>query len=190
MLMCLALIACAQAPRSPGLEVAEPSALPRIVSLNPCLDAILVEVAAPQQILALSHYSHDPSASSIPQSLARKYPITGGTAEEVFALQPDLVLASSFIAPATKRALERLDLRVETFGGVGSFDESIAQIEQIAALARREAQGRCAGAALVSGSRTPGAPATAPITVSAANVDLSAAVATRPDRGGRGLACF
>mgnify|MGYP000355960308 CR=1 FL=1 len=38
---------------------------PAFVSLNPCLDALLVEIAAPRQILALSHYSRDASSSSL-----------------------------------------------------------------------------------------------------------------------------
>ena len=82
------------APQTPAEDVA--SDLPRIVSLNPCLDAILVEVAEPEQILALSHYSADPAASSIPQDIARRYDVTGGTVEEVIALEPDIVLASTF----------------------------------------------------------------------------------------------
>ena len=37
----------------------------RVVSLNPCLDVILVHVADRAQIAAISHYSHEPSSSSI-----------------------------------------------------------------------------------------------------------------------------
>jgi len=139
-----ALLFAACADSDPSLSPASESAVkaPRVVSLNPCLDAILVELAAPEQILALSHYSHDASASSIPQPIARQFAITGGTAEEILALQPDIVLASSFIAPATKAALERLGLRVETFGGARSLEESLEQIGRLAALMEREAEGR------------------------------------------------
>ncbi|WP_349511793.1 ABC transporter substrate-binding protein [Erythrobacter sp. NFXS35] len=114
---------------------------PAIVSLNPCLDAILVEVAAPGQVMALSHYSRDPGSSSIPQDIAAGFAITGGTAEEIIALAPDLVLASSFIAPATRSALEDAGLRVETFGSPRSVNESIAQVREVAALAGREQAG-------------------------------------------------
>nr|WP_298928744.1 ABC transporter substrate-binding protein [uncultured Erythrobacter sp.] len=107
---------------------------PTIVSLNPCLDAILVEVAAPDQILALSHYSRDPASSSIPAETAQNFAITGGTAEEVFALQPDIVLASTFIAPSTLTALEGLGLKVETFGSPASIEDSIVQVERVGAL--------------------------------------------------------
>jgi len=132
----LALASC-------SAPVPEPrqSDTPTFVSLNPCLDAILVEVAAPEQILALSHYSRDPAASSMDVARASEFGVTGGTAEEVFALKPDVVLASSFIDPATRAALERADLRVETFGSPASVEESLAQVRGVAALAGRAEAG-------------------------------------------------
>lgn len=114
---------------------------PTIVSLNPCLDAILVDVADPAQILALSHYSRDPSSSSIEQGVARRFDVTGGTVEEILALEPDIVLASAFIAPATRNALERLGLRVETFGSPISVAESLEQVRDLAALTGNEDAG-------------------------------------------------
>ena len=107
---------------------------PTFVSLNPCLDAILVDVAAPEQVLALSHYSRDPSASSMDVERAREFGVTGGTAEEVLALDPDIVLASVFIAPATKSAFERLGLRVETFDSPVTTKASADQIRRLGGL--------------------------------------------------------
>lgn len=117
------------------------SAHPTIVSLNPCIDAILVEVAAPDQVLALSHYSRDPASSSIPQAVAARYDVTGGTAEEVIALQPDVVLASTFLPQPTRNALERAGLRVETFGSPTSVAASIAQVRAVVAVAGRGLEG-------------------------------------------------
>jgi iron complex transport system substrate-binding protein len=57
-LIALALGACTPAP---AREAAHPS----VVSLNPCTDAILAEVADPAQIAGLSSYSSDPAASSM-----------------------------------------------------------------------------------------------------------------------------
>ncbi|MEO9462707.1 MAG: ABC transporter substrate-binding protein [Marinomonas sp.] len=129
-LACLSLGACSVS------ETAQPSSkTPTIVSLNPCIDAILVEVAQPEQILALSHYSGDPNAASMDVSRAREFGVTGGTAEEIIALQPDIVLASSFIAPATRNALERLELNVATFGIASDAETSAAQIREVAKLA-------------------------------------------------------
>ncbi|MEM7666625.1 MAG: ABC transporter substrate-binding protein [Pseudomonadota bacterium] len=114
---------------------------PTFVSLNPCLDAILIEVAEAEQILALSHYSRDPSSSSIDVERARAFGVTGGTAEEVLALEPDIVLASSFIAPTTRTAFERLGLRVETFGSPATVEESLDQVRRMAELTGLEQAG-------------------------------------------------
>ena len=118
-------------------EVAEPphTTHPTIVSLNPCADAILAEVTAPGQLLAISHYSHDPAASSMPLAQAMRYPATGGTAEEVLALAPDVVVASSFLAPSTRAALTRGGVRVETVGITSTLAESLAQVRQLGELA-------------------------------------------------------
>jgi iron complex transport system substrate-binding protein len=137
----IAVASCAPAEPDPHGAATETNARPTVVSLNPCLDAILVEVAEPSQVLALSHYSRDPAASSIPQEIARNYGFTGGTAEEVIALSPDLVLASIFIAPATRDALERAGLRVETFGSPTSTAESVEQVRGLAQAVGREPQG-------------------------------------------------
>lgn len=126
---------------SAPVEQAAGEGAPSFVSLNPCTDAIIAEVAGPDQVLALSHYSRDPAASSMDVELAIQFGVTGGTAEEVIALNPDIVLAGAFIAPATKAALEAAGLQVETFGSPGTAEESIDQIERLASLAGRAQEG-------------------------------------------------
>lgn len=137
-LAALGLGNCAPAATDLSAEAAHPS----IASLNPCLDAILVEVARPGQVAALSHYSRDPSASSIPSAVARRYRTTGGTVEELIALEPDIVLASTFTDPATRSAMERLDMRVATFGIAGSVADSLVQVEEIGRIAGRQEAAR------------------------------------------------
>lgn len=134
--LAMGLCACAPAPAP-----APPEGQVRFVSLNPCTDAILVEVADPAQVLAISHYSIDPAASSIAPERARRFAATGGTAEEVAALRPDVVLAGSFIAPATRAALTDLGFRTESFAIAANVEQSIAQIRRIAALAGHPARG-------------------------------------------------
>lgn len=126
--LALMLAAC-----SGGQPVPAASDQPTIVSLNPCADAILAEIAAPGQLLAISHYSHDPRASSMPAERAAQFPAIGGTAEEVLALAPDVVVADAFIQPATRRALEQAGIAVETIGIAGSLDDSLAQITTLGA---------------------------------------------------------
>lgn len=151
-LLCLAACA-APAPLRP-----DDPAHPTIVSLNPCLDAILVEIAPPAQVLALSHYSRDPSSSSIPAGIAARYGVTGGTAEEVIAARPDLVLASIFLPQPTRSALERAGLRVETFGSPTSIAESAQQVRAVAALAGRAGEGEALAARIAAPARPLGPP--------------------------------
>jgi len=134
-LLAIALVACAAPPperRADG---------PTIVSLNPCTDAILAEVADPAQLLAVSHYSHDPRATSMPLAEARRFRATGGTVEQVLALDPDVVVASAFLPPATAQAFDRLGIRVEAFGIVPDLAENAAQIHRLAALAGHPERG-------------------------------------------------
>jgi iron complex transport system substrate-binding protein len=155
--LALALSACAPAAPSSRRDAAHPT----IVSLNPCIDAILVEVAGPEQVLALSHYSRDPGSSSIPAATAARYGVTGGTAEEVIAAEPDLVLASIYLPAPTKSALERAGLTVATFGSPTSVAESIAQVREVARLAGRTPEGEALAARIAAPVAPPGAPISA-----------------------------
>jgi iron complex transport system substrate-binding protein len=159
-LVVLVLAGCSAAP---AREAAP--AVRKIVSLNPCTDAVLVEVADPQQILALSSYSSDPASSSMDLAVARRFRAVDGTVEEVIALQPDLVLGSTFVAPATRDALAQLGFRYEGFGINPSVADSLAQIRTIAALAGHPQRGEVLigriEAALAANAPPPGPPATA-----------------------------
>ena len=144
-------------------ELSERGPLPKhptIVSLNPCTDAILAEVAPPSQVLALSHYSRDPAASSMDPAKAREFGTTGGTVEEVLALDPDVVIASDFLAPATRAALADLDIRVETVGIAGDVESSLRQVRKLARVAGRPERGEALAAEIASAVRArPAAPA-------------------------------
>jgi iron complex transport system substrate-binding protein len=152
----LMLSACGPRPESG----ADPDiAGPTIVSLNPCADAILAEVAGEGQLLAISHYSHNPATSSMDPASARRWPAIGDTVEEVLAYKPDVVVAGIFIQPSTQRALERLGIRVVTIDVVGSFEESDAQIRDLAALTGHPERGERLVAEIGEGLRRHAAPA-------------------------------
>ena len=119
-----------------------PAAAPlRIVSINPCVDAILMHVADPAQIAGISHYSKDPRASSITMAQAARFAATSGTAEEVVALAPTLVIAGAHVAPATIAALRRMDIALLQLGVPETIAESRDQIRQIAAAAGHPERG-------------------------------------------------
>jgi iron complex transport system substrate-binding protein len=134
---------------------------PTIVSLNPCTDAILAEVADPAQILAISHYSKDPRSSSMDAATARDLPSTRGTVEEVLSLQPDLVLGSTFVDPAAANAYQRLGLQFEPLGMAATIADSRAQIRQIATLAGHADRGEALVARIDAALASAAAPAAA-----------------------------
>jgi iron complex transport system substrate-binding protein len=128
----LLLGGCGSAPAGPAAPPARPLEPPRrIVSINPCADALLRELADPAQIRAISHYSQDPRATSVPLDWAASYPATSGTAEEVLALEPDLVVAGPHVALSTIAALERLGIALVKLPVAKSVAESKAQIAEL-----------------------------------------------------------
>jgi iron complex transport system substrate-binding protein len=134
LLATLLLAACAPAAPPPGV------AHPAIVSLNPCSDAVLAEIA-PAETIALSHYSFDAASSSMDPAAARRFRRVGDSAEDVLVLRPDLVIASSYIAPATAAALTDAGIKVERLPIARNVTEARAQVRRLAALAGRRAAG-------------------------------------------------
>jgi len=117
----------APAPRPVAAEAPR-----RIVSLNPCVDAILYRIADPHRIAGISAYSQDPAASSVPQGWAARFPGLADTAEAVLVMKPDLVIISRHTALATRSALERAGLRLLLVDVPGTVAESAAQVRTIA----------------------------------------------------------
>lgn len=113
-------------------------AAPRVVSINLCADQLLLALAAPEQILGLSAFARDPARSWAAAEAAR-YPVLSGTAEEVLALKPDLVLAGRFTKRATREMLRAQGFRVVELEAVRSLDEAKSQLRQLGTvLGRRE----------------------------------------------------
>lgn len=54
---------------------------------------------------------------------AKAYPPNEGLAEEIYLMQPDLVLAGSFTSRATVEMLQRLGVRVELFEPIYGLDD-------------------------------------------------------------------
>ncbi len=137
--LCALLVAgCASRPPAAPRSA---QALPRIMSMNPCIDAILVRVADPAQIVSISHYSHDAAASSIPIATARRFPANRDTAEEVVMARPDVVLLGPHVAPATQAAIRSVGVRIESVGVPATIAESLAQIRQVARAAGHAERG-------------------------------------------------
>ncbi len=109
--------------------------------MNPCIDAILFQVADPAQIVAVSHYSQDPRSSSVDVARARRYPAIHDTAEEAIALRPDIVLVGPHVAPATQAAIRAAGVRIVSIGVPASLSEGIAQVREVGAVAGHAERG-------------------------------------------------
>ncbi len=112
-----------------------------IVSANPCVDAVLAEIATPGQIAAVSAFSHKADSASAPLAWARKHPAVGITAEEIIAARPRLLLTGNLASAGTNAALTKAGVKMVTFGVPATVEESIAQVREIARTIGRETAG-------------------------------------------------
>ena len=103
----------------------------RIVSLNLCTDQILLDLVSRQRIAALSFLAADPTMSSMVEE-ARGLKTIQGAAEEVLALDPDLVFVGQYSTPATVSLLERLGQRVVKVAMASSFEEIRSVVRHMA----------------------------------------------------------
>ncbi|HPE62439.1 MAG: ABC transporter substrate-binding protein [Thiothrix sp.] len=117
----------------------------RIVSINLCTDQLLLELADPAQIAALTRLSQDAPASYHRQQ-ALNFPTTTGLAEEILPLQPDLVISGEYGLAATQALLRKLHIRIETLPIADDLETVYANITRIAALTGHPKR----GAALVA----------------------------------------
>jgi iron complex transport system substrate-binding protein len=104
----------------------------RIVSINPCVDAILYEIADENQIIGVSHYSQDEKSSSVDVKWAQKFQGLTHEAEEIIALKPDLVLSGSHVSLQTINQLKRLGIPLFSVASPQKIAESQKQITDIA----------------------------------------------------------
>jgi iron complex transport system substrate-binding protein len=112
-----------------------------IVSNNPCIDSVLAEIASPDQIAAVSIYSHDENSASAPMAWSAGIPAIGNSAEEIIATRPALLLTGNLASSGTNAALKKAGVKMVAFGVPATVEENAAQIRQIATAIGREAAG-------------------------------------------------
>jgi iron complex transport system substrate-binding protein len=110
-----------------------------VVSINLCTDQLAMMLAAPGQLVSISRISHDPNVSVMLKE-ARNYPTNHGQAEEVFQLQPDLVLAGQFTSSYTVGLLRRLGVEVVQLPLVRSLDAIPDAIREVGRVLHRQEQ--------------------------------------------------
>ena len=103
-----------------------------IVSFNLCADQLLLALADPSQIAALSPYATDETLSVMTKEAA-PFPKTDWNTESVVNLKPDLVLTGFSDRPA-RALLSATGLRVVQVDLVSNLAAARAQVREIGAL--------------------------------------------------------
>lgn len=111
----------------------------RVVSLNLCTDQLALMLAAPGQLVSVTHLAADPMMSVMADEAAT-YTLNHGRAEEIHALNPDLVLATVWTPRHTVSLLRRLGVEVAEMPLALSINEIPANIARIGAVLGRETQ--------------------------------------------------
>ena len=126
-----------------GQEVVPPA---RVVSMNLCTDQLAMMLAAPGQLISVSHVARDPLISALAEEAAA-YPVNHGGAEEIYLMRPDLVLAGVWGHDLTLSMLERLGLRVARIAPADRLSDIPDRIMEIGTLLGRAPQARAMAAA-------------------------------------------
>ncbi len=122
-----------------GAAFARADAPTRVVSMNLCTDQLALLIAAPGQLVSVSHLAADPTQSPM-AAAAAGLPANRGRAEELYLLAPDLVLADIWSLPATISMLTRLGVPVVQFTPGASLAEIRGNITRMGVVLGREAR--------------------------------------------------
>lgn len=111
----------------------------RIVSINLCLDALLIKLVEPSRVDSLYYLSANPQFSSVAKE-ASQYNLNHGLAEEIVPRNPDLVLAGTFSSADLRSLLKKLGFRVEVLDLPRNLNDISAHIRRFGELVNRSAE--------------------------------------------------
>lgn len=123
LILCLALAACLTA-RAEAV---------RVVSQTVGTDELLLAVAAPAQIAALSHLARDPVFSGVAREAAAYSAIGHGDAETILRFRPTLVLFSDYSRAELVEQVRRAGVAVLVFDRYLTLEDAYANLRRLAA---------------------------------------------------------
>jgi len=103
----------------------------RVVSQSVGTDELLLAMADPGQIAALSHISHDAEFSPVAEAAKRFPAIKDSDAESVLRFRPDLVLAASYTRPETLALLRRAGVRLVVLDRFETLEDVYASLRYL-----------------------------------------------------------
>lgn len=105
----------------------------RVVSLNLCVDELLLRLADPHNVASVTWLARDPGNSNVAE-LAAEIPVNHGLAEEIIPLNPDLVIAGIYTARPAVAMLKRTGTPLAEVSVPKNLAEVRQQIRDIAGL--------------------------------------------------------
>ena len=105
-----------------GAAAAADSKPMHVMSLNLCVDGLILDLLPAERIASVTYLSRSPS-NSFRSLEAARVPINYGTAEEVLLEKPDLVLAGTYTTTGTRAMLNRLGVNFLEVPPANSFDD-------------------------------------------------------------------
>jgi iron complex transport system substrate-binding protein len=130
----------------------------RVVSLNLCVDELLLRLADSRNVASVTWLARDPANSNV-ADLAAEIPVNHGLAEEIIPLNPDLVIAGIYTARPAVALLKRTGTPLVEVGVPKNLAEVRQQIRDIAALIGEREKGESVIAAMDAGlAAVPAAP--------------------------------
>ena len=112
----------------------------RIVSLNLCADQYLLALADRGQIAALTRFARDPEMSAA-AAKAGSIPTTRGSAEDVLALRPDLIIAAPGRRRETMAQLRNRSIATLDVSFARDYGDIVRQVRDVAAAVGHPARG-------------------------------------------------
>jgi iron complex transport system substrate-binding protein len=111
---------------------ADAPAAVRVVSQTVGTDELLLALARPEQIAALSHLARKPEFSAVAAEAAQYPQLELGDAETVLRFAPTLVLAADYSRPELVAQLRRAGVRVLVFERYKTLEDAYANLRLLA----------------------------------------------------------
>lgn len=103
----------------------------RVVSQAVGTDELLLALADPGQVAALSHLSRNPDFSGVAREAAAHPHLKGGDAEDILKFRPDLVLMTSYSRPELVAQVRRTGVKVCFIERYESLEDAYANLRLV-----------------------------------------------------------
>src|SRR5882757_7272528 len=109
----------------------------RIMSLKICTDELLLDLVPPSRIASVTFLSREKAGLKFwPQ--AANIPVNHGSAEEILATRPDLILTDPFTAPSLRPLLAKTGAKIVEVPPAENFEQIRAVTRLVAKAVRSE----------------------------------------------------